>query len=194
MSLEFWTAFGSVGTLVVIAVTAFIALIQVRHMRAANQALFLNNLFIEYEGPEFRHAFNFVRADLGRRLEDPDFRRELRSGVVDRANHPEITVLNFFEQLGHLYGNGAIDQRIFMQAFSGVVISFWERLEPVVALTADPLKGNMSFQLFEFLKIEARTWVRRHPYGEFPKGRQRIPLLDPWRDIDASQTPRTVER
>lgn len=81
-----------------------------------------------------------------------------------------------------------------MQAFSGVVIAFWQRLEPVVALTADPLKGNLDFQRFEFLALEARKWVRRHPYGEFPKGKQRIPLDDQWRDIDASPTPRTVER
>lgn len=100
MSLEFWTAFGSVGTLVVIAVTALIALIQVRHLRAANQAHFLNNLFIEYEGPEFRDAFNFVRADLRQRLEDPSFRRELRAGGSDRAKHPESQSSTFSNNWG----------------------------------------------------------------------------------------------
>ena len=192
MSLEFWTAFGSVGTLVVIAATGIIALIQVRHLRAANQAAFLHNLFHEYEGPELRDAFHFVRAELNQRLDDPAFRNELRSGLVDRINHPEITILNWFEQLGHLYRNGAIDRHIFMEGFGRVVVAFWQRFEPVAALIAERDSGNVTFQQFELLTIEARRWIERHPTGAFPVGVDRLPLHNPWRDVDKTTTSSTT--
>lgn len=184
MSVEFWTAFGSVGTLVVITATAIAAIIQVRHLRASNQALVLHNLFNEYEGPEYRDAFHFVRAELGERLKDPAFRHELRSGLVDRVKHPEITVLNFLEQMGALYHYGAIDKRIFMESFFQVITGFWLRLEPVIALLAYPVQGNLAFQNFERMTIDARHWIERHPRGTFAPHAERIPLVDPWRDAD----------
>lgn len=186
MSAEFWTAFGSLGTFVVIAATGVIAMVQLRHLRAANQALVMHNLFNEYEGPEYRDAFHFVRVDLANRLADPDFRRELRSGVTDRVKHPEIIILNFMEQMAALYRYGAMDRAIFLQSFSTVVVGFWDRLEPVIALMADPTHGNLIFQHFESMALDARRWVREHPHGKFALGAERIALVDRWRDADIS--------
>ena len=184
MSLESWTALASVGTFVVITATAIAAVIQLRHMRASNQVAATQLFVLTYEGPELRDAFHSVRAELKQRLEDPVFRAELRSGDFDRAKHPELQVLNFFDQWGLFYREGAILRHSFMRVNAGIVLGFWRRLEPVIALLADPVKGNMKFQQFEYLTIQARRWAEQFPDGDFPKGVSRIPLVDPWRDED----------
>jgi len=190
MSAEAWTAFGTVGTLVVITATAVIGLIQLRHARVASHALELHNLFNEYEGGTHRDAFHFVRTELNDRLEDPEFRREIRSGLIDRIEHPEITVLNFFEQLGALYAYGAVDRQFLLRTFVAPIVGFWDRLEPVIALLADPQYGNMKFQHFERLTLDARRWQREHPTGSLGPDAERIPLVDRWRDDDRTERTR----
>lgn len=183
MSLEFWSTAASVGTFLVITGTAIAAILQLRQMAAAGKVAAIQQFFSSFEGPELRDAFHFVRAELANRLKDPAFRAELRAGEVDRQKHPEIQICNFFDQFGLYYSEGAIDRRSFMKANAGVVAGFWERLEPVVMLLADPVKGNLSFQQFEYLTIHARRWLAAHPDGEFPNGEPRIALIDPWLEL-----------
>lgn len=185
MSLEFWTTIASVGTFIVIAATAVAAMVQLRHMRAANKVAAIQQFLMSYEGPEFRDAFHFVRTQLPVRLQDPTFRRALRGRMVDRSEHPEVNICNFFDQWGLYYRDNVIDRQSFMRVNAEIIIGFWERLQPVIALTADPQRGNTAFQQFEYLTIQARRWVERNPDGDWPKGEKRIPLSDPWRDIDA---------
>lgn len=187
MSLEFWTAIASVGTFVVIAATAIAAILQLRHMRSANKVAAIQTFAITYEGSELHDAFHFVRTELRKRLEDPAFRRELRSGDLDRAKHPEIQICNFFDQWGLYYRDGVIDRRSFMRVNAGMIVDFWKLLEPALALMADPVKGNTAEQQFEYLTVQARRWLERYPEGDYPKSEQRIPLVDPWRDVDAAE-------
>jgi hypothetical protein len=183
MSLEAWSALAQIGTFAVIAATAVAALVQLNHLRAAN-ALAASNLFIqEYEGPELRDAFSFVRTQLKQALDDPAFREELRSGHLDRAKHPEIMVCNFFDQWGGYYRTGAIDRTMFMRHNAGVVLSFWQRLEPVVALAARD-GVNRAFEQFEYVAVQAQDWEASHAGGDYPKAVRRMPLTDPWRDLD----------
>jgi hypothetical protein len=182
MSPESWTAVASVGTFLVIAATAIAAIVQLGHLRAANQVAAMQLFATTYEGAELRTAFHFVREELKQHLDDPGFRRELRSGDLDRAKHPEIQICNFFDQWGMYYRSGTIDRRAFMQVNAGVVAAFWDLLEPAIALLADPVEGNLSFQQFEYLTLQARRWLERHPAGDYPPGEERIPMADRWRD------------
>jgi hypothetical protein len=184
MSLEAWAAFAQVATFVVIAATAVASLVQLRHLRAGNQVASVRILLEEYEGADLRDAFHFVRAELARRLEDPKFREELRSGNSDRLTHPEITICNFFDKWGAHYREGAIDRGAFMRQMAGVTVGFWIRLEPAIALMTYPAGVNTAFEAFEYLTVEARKWIARHPNGDYPKGVERIPLADPWSEID----------
>ena len=85
MSLELWSTIASVGTFVVITATAIAAVLQLRHLRAANMVAAIQSFFNAYEGPELREAFQFVRNELPLRLEDRTFRQELRAGRTDRG-------------------------------------------------------------------------------------------------------------
>lgn len=52
MPLEAWGTIASVGTFVVVAATAIAALVQLGHLRAANQVSALQVWFTAYEGSE----------------------------------------------------------------------------------------------------------------------------------------------
>jgi hypothetical protein len=188
MSLEAWAALAQGATFVVIAATAAASLVQLRHLRAANQVAAVRVLLEEYEGAELRDAFHFVRTDLDEHLQDPKFREELRSGQSDRVTHPEITICNFFDKWGAHYREGAIDRRAFMRQMAGVIDGFWNRLEPAMALMANPNGVNTSFEAFEYLTVEARSWLARHPDGDYPQGKPRIALTDPWKETDRAKT------
>jgi hypothetical protein len=184
MSLELISAISAAATFVVIAATAIAAMVQLRHMRAANQVASLSTFLDDFEGPKYRDAFDFVRTDLAKQLEDPEFRREIREGNLDRRKHPEITVCNLFEQWGLFVRVGAIDPR-FMEALK-VAAGFWERLEPIVAISAERTGGvNVVFENFEYLAIQARKWFAEHPNGTFPADTPRLTIVDRWKEPNA---------
>ena len=187
ISLEFWSVIASVGTFVVISATAIAAVLQLRHMRAANKIAQIQAFFTEYEGPELREAFRFVRSELADRLKDPAFRAELRSPGVDRTTHPEISICNFFDQWGLYYRDGVIDRTSFMRVNAGVVVGFWRLLEPVIAITAAVDGGNTAFEQFEYLTVQARRWRGQYKAGDYPKGEMRIELVDPWAEEDKAR-------
>ncbi len=185
MSLAAWAAFAQVATFVVIAATAAASLVQLRHLRAANQVAAVRTLLEEYEGAELRDAFHFVRTELARRLEDPVFREELLTGRYDRFRHPEITICNFFDKWGSYYREGVIDRRAFMRMMAGVTVGFWKTLEPAITLiAADSNDINTAFEHFEYITVEARSWLAVHPDGDYPRGKPRIRLVNPWKEID----------
>jgi hypothetical protein len=176
--LEVWASVAQILTFAVIAATAVAALVQLRHLRAANQVSGMQTFFQMYEGAELRDAFHFVRTELEQRLQDHEFCEEIRSGNLDRAKHPEIQICNFFDQWGGYYRLGVIDRRAFMRHNAGVINAFWQRLEPVIRLSARD-GVNTSFEHFEYLTVLARKWIADHPGGDYPKNLPRIAMVDP---------------
>lgn len=187
MPIEVWAALAQFGTFVVIAATAAAALIQLRHLRAANNMAAASMFIQEFEGSELRDSFTFVRTQLKERLEDAEFREEIRDFTQDRLKHPEISVCNFFDLWGGHYREEAINRTWFMRHNAGVVLGFWKLLEPVVALAASRDGANISFEQFEYLAVKAQDWLAAHPAGDYPAGVRRLPLPDSWKDIDGNQ-------
>ena len=188
MSLEFWSTVASIGTFLVITATAIAALVQLRHMRAANQLVTWQSFASAYEGPDLRPSFDYVRSELASRLEDKAFRAEIRTGRVERSRHPEITVCNFFDQWGLYYRSGVVDRNAFMRTNGGIVLFFWNALAPVIAMLADPVHGNLAFQDFEYLAVEAVRWRQRHPAGDYQHRASRMPLVDQYEAQDKSNS------
>jgi len=63
MSLEAWSTVASVGTLFVIAATAFAALVQLRHARSSNQIAAVTEMRETIESERFRAARRFMDAN-----------------------------------------------------------------------------------------------------------------------------------
>ncbi len=173
-----------VGTLVVVAGTAVAAIMQIRHLRATNELQALLTMTDQLRQPALQDAFRFVQLELGPSLDDPAYRRELRSlGYVDARRHPEMDVCNWFNNAGTLVKNKLIEEGTFLDLFSRLVTYYWSRLEPVVALLRCE-RGPGQYENFEYLAMLAQAWQVKHPHGAYPAHARRLEIADRWAEVD----------
>jgi len=186
VSLELLTALSSIGTFIVIAATAVAAFWQLRHMSGSNSISTLTEAREVLESREFQLARRFVAQELPRLLEDPEIRHQLEFEIPlpDRLQ-PLNTVGNFYEALGSWVRHGVIDQNIVVSLWSSVVVSTWERVSPALAIMRRS-SGPALWDQFEYLARISQEWIDRHPDGDYPKGVAHMPVIDVWREADAS--------
>ena len=186
-TLETVNTLASVATFVVIGASAIAALIQLRHLRANNQLGALLSLEHEFHTEALQTSFRFVQTEFGQRLRDRAFREDLeRIGFIDSRAHPEMDVLNWFNEMGTLLKNGLVEETAFMELFGRLAVQYWEILAPAIAILRRR-RGNAQFHNLEYLAIRARKWLSDHPHGNFPRGAPRIPILDEWKEEDEKE-------
>jgi hypothetical protein len=187
MSLEVLNTIGSVGTFLVIAATAVAAIVQLRHLRAANQLDAVLSLEHDFRSHDLQEAFRYVQRELPFKLRDPEYRAELEAvGFIDERTHLEVKACNWFNEVGTLVKNQLVTEDAFMDMFSRLVAVYWDRLESAVAVMRRR-RGDVMYHDFEYLAIRARAWLQLHPRGTFPSGLRRTPLRDPWAAEDAKR-------
>jgi hypothetical protein len=178
-----------VATFLVIAASAAVALVQLRHLRASNQLRALLAIQGVFGEARLQEALRFVQTELPELLRDRKYRDELSTrGFVDLARHPELRACNFFDGLGAMLKCELVDENGFLEMFARLAIWYWDRLLPVVAL----MRRNRSateYHNFEYLAIRAAAWAKQHPAGAFPKGLARLAVADPWSDADPPAVP-----
>lgn len=183
--LDIINVVATVSTFLVLAVAGAAAIIQLRHMRVSNQLGALMTLEHEFHTEELQKSFRFVQFEFSQRMHDRAYRAELeRIGFIDSRVHPEMDVLNWFNEMGTLLKNQLVDETTFMELFGRLAVQYWELLAPAIAIVRRR-RGDAQFHNFEYLSIRARRWLSDHPHGDFPKGAPRIPILDEWREEDA---------
>lgn len=167
MSAEWVSAIAAAGTLIVIAATAFAALVQLRHIRAANQLTGLLHFTDTFESDEIQSANAFIERDLPQRLRESAFVKGLLEANTDRREHPELRVCDFMEQQGSYIKYGMIDQEQYMDLVGAYVTSMWDALRGVVALRRTARNNAAMYENFEFLASLAsrRARPQRYPYG-----------------------------
>lgn len=177
-------AWAQVGTLVVILASVAAALIQLRHIRAGNQLQALLSLERDFRAPELQSALTYVQKELPRRLDDPQYRRELETiGFVDPKAHPEMVACNWLNEMGTLVKRGYVSEDTFMDLFARLIVYCWRQVSPAIAVMRR-LRGEAQYHDFEYLALRAAAWLKRNPQGMFPHAVAREPLLDRWRDVD----------
>ena len=167
MTAEQLTAFASLGTFVVIAVTAVAALVQLRHNRAANQLAGVLEYIKLWEGDAIQRANRFVGEQLTTKLKDPAFRRELFGKIVDRTAHPELFVADWCEQAGSYIKFGLIAPNQFLDLAGGYVETMWQELREVVAIRR-VAGGQSIYENFEYLAALQQQQRQRHRVGSYP--------------------------
>jgi hypothetical protein len=181
MTLEFWATAASVGTFFVITATAAAALLQLRHMRGNNQIAAAMAIHQVIEGDQFQTARRFLREDLGDRLQDIDFRRELaRTGKIDRQMQ---FVGNYYELIGIFVKYGLVDKSIACEMWSNEIVADWQRMAPAIAIVHRGRK-YFGWQNFEYIFSLCERWRARFPDGKFPKNQHRVQLDDVWLAVD----------
>ena len=160
MSLEQWGTIASVGTFVVIAATAITALVQLGHIRRANQLAGLQNALNMLLNPEVRELVNYVRHDLANRMKDPNFRAGLQEIPIDRRVHPEMHLCDMYNHLGSFVRTGLIDEKVFIQTEWYNVTLYWSLLRDAIAVVRE--KRPYAFENFEWLAARAQCWASKH--------------------------------
>ena len=184
VSADWITALSTLCTVVVIGATAFAALVQLRHLRAANQLDALLSLERDFRATELQEALRYVQEELPKNLEDPVYRDELaRLGYIDPQKHPELTLCNWFNAMGALLKYQLVSESTFMDLFGRLIAYYWKVLAPAVAVMRRN-RGDSQYHDFEYLAIRANEWLRAHPHGHFPAGSQRLAPQDPWLQAD----------
>lgn len=178
MSLELWSTIFSGATFLVIAATAVAALIQLRHMRAGNQLNALLTQMEMWDQPEMQGHIRYTRTTLQEKIKDPKFLAQYEEPGLSRADHPELLVADFWEQIGTFMKYGLIDERSWLDIASAQIRRSWQDLEPVIVSARHRL-GPSAFENFEYIAVRAELWTRHSPDGYYPKGMPRMAQLKP---------------
>jgi hypothetical protein len=178
MSQETLSTAAAVGTFVVIAVTAFAAFFQLRHIRVANQLGAVLTILQVYQTPDIQRPMEYIRREHGAKLRDPDYLRAVEQGEIE----PEVRVaIDLHEQLGYFLRQGLVHES-FLGVWSPTGSRTWDRLSPIVELGRRSL-GSTYLQYFEYFVSREREWQRRHAGEVFPAGVARLPLRDAWSEL-----------
>ena len=191
MNPETVAALASLGTFVVISVSAVAALIQLRHIRASNQLSGLIKYSELWEAQPMQSAIAFVQQQLPEKLQDASYRNQLMRATVSRSEHPELAVCDWVEQIGSYVKYGLLSEEQFLDLTAGFVDAAWDQLEEVVALRRTHGRPAM-YENFEYLAAQSKAWLARHSRGNYPPRVRR--LLTPERAeeiLDESAPQRT---
>ena len=183
MSAETVSALAAVGTFVVIAATAIAALIQLRHIRSANQLTGLLHFTSIFESKQMQNANKFVQTSLQQELQNPAFVKSLMTANPDRREHPELFICDFLEQQGSYVKFGMIDKAQYMDLTGGYVSSMWSQLREVVAIRRFARNSSAMYENFEYLASLAQMRDAQTKGGNFPAGVPRLLSEKEWRAL-----------
>lgn len=170
------------ATLLAIGITAIAAVIQLRHLRGTYQLSAVMHLVDRFSRPEIAHAVEDARSALSERLADPAYRDTL-AGNPSKAQHPELILCDFQEQVGSYVRHGLISESLYFDCASYTATHLWRFLEPVVAIRRRN-HGPHVYENFEYLVARTRAYVARNP-SAFDRRTPRLMLHDPWAVADA---------
>ncbi len=172
MSLEAWSTAAAVGTFVVITASAVAALVQLRHLRTSNQLSGFVTVFSMLQDPSVRELTNFVRHDLAERMKDAEFRASLLEIPIDRRKHPEFYMCDMYNHIGSFVRSGLIDEQAYLQTDWFNINLYWGLLEESIRIART--NRPHVFENFEYLAARAKTWIEKHPQGDYPPAERRL--------------------
>src|ERR1700738_989136 len=116
MTLELTNTLAPVGTFLFIAASAMAAIVQIRHLRVSNQLSGLLTVLTLMQSRDMRELFDFVRHDLSVLMLDAEFVQSLQAMPIDRREHREFYVCQFFDHIGAHVRSGLIDEAAYLRA------------------------------------------------------------------------------
>lgn len=190
MSLELVNTLATLGTFLVIAMTAIAAIIQLRHLRSSNQIVAFNELRESFQTDEFATAARIIATELPKVIDDPAFRYEVQHAEARTVEaHALLTKIrmvgNFYESLGILVRTGLVDRDTVLEFWGFILPGAWKRIAPVTAIYRRQ-QGSAVYENFEYITVLAQEWRAKHRNGTYPPGMRRIELKDDWLEVDQS--------
>ena len=180
MTLETFNAVVALVTAVIIGATAVAALVQLRHIRASNELTAFSEAMELWYQPAVQDGFRFIQRELEAKMQDPAFRADLdTAGVVDHTGHPELSPIDFFDNIGVMVSLGLLREDIILHPAAQLVQNLWQTMGPSIAIMRRK-RGAQLYVSFEYLAWRASLWQKRYPGGFQVKGWDRLPNPDVW--------------
>lgn len=162
MSLELLNTLASIGTFVVIAVTAIAALVQLRHLRSSNQLAGLLHTVKVFEDKDFQSKLTWLREEFPAKMKDAKFLAELHyPGALSRTDHPELAIADLWEQTGVYIKYGLVSEEAFMDLAGHSVLQMWYSVAEAIKVRRE-VSGDASYENFEYVASRALEWQKRH--------------------------------
>ncbi len=189
MSLELVSTIATLVTAAVIAATAIAAIVQLKHLRAANQITALLAVRNELDSVDFRRAEVVVREELPAMLADPLYcrfeialvRHEVQSKTDERYQRVRESanlIGNTFENIGSMVKNGILDEHLIMDIYCWIVGSYWDNLASLTAMYRVATGQPAIYENFEYLAILSKRYLKAYPQT-FPAGMERLEIASP---------------
>ena len=140
-SFEVFNAAAAIGTFFVILATAVAAVYELRHIQAKTQLQALVAILQDFRSEELQEALRYVQSYLDQKMHDQRYREELAAiGFVDARVHPEMTVCNWFNEMGTLVKNEIVASDVFLDQFARLINQYWKILAPTDRHFAPPAR------------------------------------------------------
>jgi len=178
---EWLTALASVGTFLVVAITAFAALRQIRHMRSGNQVAALLPLIEKYEAT--RESRDYVMRSLQLDLNDRTVRAGVMAVPAEGPARQAIPFLNFYESVGALVAVEVLDLDLVLRYFFPTPSEVWANASGFIAISRRT-SGPEIFENLEALVVMQEDYERRHGTSVYPRGLRHLDPPDRWRSDD----------
>src|SRR5579864_8417821 len=167
MSLELVNTLASLGTFVVIALTAVAALVQLRHLRSSNQLAGLLHTVRVFEDKDFQSKLTWLRDEFPAKMKDPKFLAELHDpGALSRTDHPELAIADLWEQTGVYIKYGLVSEEAFMDLVGGSVLHLWNEVADAIRIRRE-VTSDAAYENFEYVAARALEW-RKHHLTNYP--------------------------
>jgi hypothetical protein len=182
VTLELINTLASVATTIIVATAAVAALVQLRHLRGANQIsgqLALRQVLLDRD---FLEAVGRARQEVPKLMKEPAFRKYVADYHLGLAEDNErydslyeeiLLVGRNLENIGNMVRNGLTDGRIFIEQWSPLVITAWNAIEPLLRIRRAAERADYAWEDFEYLTVLARSWIAEKG-SVYPKDVQRI--------------------
>jgi hypothetical protein len=193
VSLELINTLASVTTTVIVAATAIAALVQLRHLRGANQIsgqLAIRQVLLDRD---FLEAVGRAREEVPKLMKEPAFRKYVADYHLGLAEDNErydslyeeiLLVGRNLENIGNMVRNGLTDGRIFIEQWAPLVITAWDAVEPLLRIRRVAERRDYGWEDFEYLTVLARRWVAENR-SAYPKNTPHI--LPPYTELAAEE-------
>jgi hypothetical protein len=176
--LELVNTSATVATLVVLASAAVAAMIQLSHMRAANQLAAFMAINASGQTPAMLDLLDFTYQKLPSLIQSgPEYVQRFAEGTVPLKDSPLL--LGFwFDQIGTVLRQKLVSPDVIFQGTGAyALLRCWQLMYPLIEATRT--RAPSAFLHFEYAAVRAKLWLAAHPKGNYPKGVPRWSQLTP---------------
>jgi hypothetical protein len=152
-------ALASVISALIIAVTALVAFLQLRHFRNANDIVVYLRLVDHMDSPEMQAGRQGVAAVAATIATDPGYLERLADPTFIPDDFRNVgALLRTLEHMSVLVAKGGIAEHLVLAEYADTFVAMWDHLRPAI-LQRRTAFGPQTGRAFEHLAMRARKYI-----------------------------------